>query len=174
MNSCGALCFACALQQYSKPDNPRAFCVSNWSHAAGACTRGIRAGGFIRPISVQWELVVGGATSFRSQSEPEPRAARPRLRVPDTRELEQLLYAGRQRAEAFLSPEKTAHSRFLWITSKLESHAALPDYYRKPRLCSNLDRRHFEPLILNIIKLVICDVKAQSCGDCLLCHHTTA
>ena len=96
------------------------FCVSNWSHAAVACTGGIRAGGFLRPISDQWERVVGGATILRSQWEREPRAGRHRLRVPPPRELEQLLYAGRQRAEAFLSPEKTAQSRFLWITRELE------------------------------------------------------
>lgn len=42
------------------------------------------------------------------------------IRVTGTREGAQLLYAGRQRAEAFLSPEKTTVSRFLWITRELE------------------------------------------------------
>lgn len=50
--------------------------------------------------------------SFLSQSAAEPPADRPGLRVPDTRELEQLLYAGRQRAGAFLSPEKNSTLTF--------------------------------------------------------------
>lgn len=47
------MCGACAPPVYSKADSPRAFCVSNGSHAAVACTRGIRADGCIRPISDQ-------------------------------------------------------------------------------------------------------------------------
>lgn len=104
---------------------------------------------------------MGGATNLQSQLESELRADRHRLRVPHTRELQQLLYAGRQRAEAFLSPEKTAQSRFLWITRELEKPCctSLPDNYRKPKLWFNRDVQRFEPVILTIHKLVISDIK---------------
>lgn len=46
MNYCGTQCFLFAVQLYSRLDSPRAFSVSNWSHAAVACTGGIWAGGF--------------------------------------------------------------------------------------------------------------------------------
>lgn len=73
-------------------------------------------------------------------SVPELWADGPRLRVPHTREPELLLYAGRQRAEAFLSPEKTAHSRFPWITRKLEKSCSSAWILEKAKLCSNGER----------------------------------
>lgn len=120
VNSCALQCFACVLHVYSRADNPRAFCVSNWSHAALACTGESERAGLFDLFLTNERSSWAGRRVCHSQSELEPPADRLGLRVPDTREVEQLLYAGRQRAEAFLSPEKTAHSRFLWITRKVE------------------------------------------------------
>lgn len=49
---------------------------------------------------------MGGAAVFSEPFGERPASDRLGHRVPGTRELEQLLYAGRQRAEAFFSPEK--------------------------------------------------------------------
>lgn len=142
---------------YSRRDSPRALCVSNWSHAAVACTGGgIRAGG------VFFDLIL----SNRHSSWAEPRA--PGANRRRCRERTGLVSACWLHVSwnSYCTPGgnvlkrssrlKKRHTHvFCGLQGNWKSHAALPDYYREARLCSNRDGQSSEMVILSRITRVI-------------------
>lgn len=142
------LFFLFAVRLYSPPDGPRAFSFSNSPHAAVACTGKTERAESILPCPIESRR--GRSDDFREPVGGGPARDRPGLPVPDTRELEQLLYAGRQRAETFLSPEKTPPSRFQWIKRKVGKatlyYTIIPEG-KQP--FSNREWQRFEPMVLS-------------------------
>lgn len=134
VNSCGTRCFYLPSNCSERQTAPRAFSLSNSAHAAVACSWEAEWAGII-PLN-QSPVFVGGAAVSSEPIGERPASDRLGHRVPGPRELEQLLYAGRQRAETFSSPEKNTLSRFLWITGEP------PQSYCAARFCRRAPTFH--------------------------------
>lgn len=136
VNSCGTRCFYLPSNCSERQTAPRAFSLSNAAHAAGACSGEAEWAG-TNPLN-QSPVFVGGAAASSEPIGERPASDRLGHRVPGPRELEQLLYAGRQRAGAFSSPEKNTLT-FSGLQGNRHSRAALHGFVAQAQLFTDIN-----------------------------------